>query len=64
MKTIRKRRRDVSDAHCGGRPPISLALFDHFGESSPVKFTLDAAYPVDEQLAVQMIDFMLECDGE
>src|SRR5262245_26891700 len=48
-----------SDADRGGTL-IGFALLDHFLELAAIQLALDAAYPVDEQLAIEMIYLVLE----
>src|SRR5215470_1741833 len=47
-----------SDADRGGTL-IGFALLDHFLELAPVQLAFDAADPVDEELAVEMIYLVL-----
>src|ERR1700726_1769134 len=64
IKTIRNGARPASDADGGGGLPIGLALLDHFCEFAPVEFALDAADAIDKQLAVEMIDLVLQRDRQ
>src|SRR5512146_828751 len=50
----------ISDPDAGGPLAIGLALLYQLGEFTPVKFALDAADAIDEELAVEMVDLMLQ----
>src|SRR5580698_2114098 len=60
MKTIRSGAPVASDTDGGGGLPIGLALLDHFRDLAAIEFAFDTADAIDEELAVEMIDLVLQ----
>src|SRR5579885_485566 len=63
MKTIFSGVAIALDADRGGTL-VGLALLDQFLELASIKFALDAADSIDEQLAFQMVDLVLQRDRQ
>src|SRR5579863_4302947 len=62
IKTILSGECCASDLDGGGWLAIGLALLDHFGETAAIEFAFDPAYAIDEELAIEMVDLVLEGD--
>src|SRR6266851_201588 len=52
------------DSDTGGPLAIGFALLNHFLQSAAIELSLDTADAVDKQLAIQVVDFVLDRDGE
>src|ERR1700758_724207 len=54
----------ISDPDAGGPLAIGLALLYQLGELAPVQFALDTADAIDKELAVEVVDLVLQRDRE